>query len=113
VRRESTTHCSGSRVRSGLGNDLYGVSDLEDSLGEDVGPDASAVDEWAQDRPRCVAVDDSAGFAETHALTAHAADSELASDQAVQIDSSRNHVAAMIVHAEGWVERVAHLRLAA
>ena len=67
----------------------------------------SPVDEWAQDRPRGVAVDDRAGLAQTHAAAADVADHELVADQSVDNDAAGHEVSAMVVKTERRVERIA------
>src|SRR4051794_305861 len=81
------------------------------AVSEDVGAQPAAVHQRTQDRARGVAVDHRARPAQTRATAAHGADSELAGDEAVQVDCSRDDVSAVLVRVERRFEGLADLRL--
>ena len=64
---------------------------------EDVGADSASVDEFSEDRPRGIALNHGARLAQSHASTAHFAYRELVLNQPIQVDGSRDEVAAVLV----------------
>jgi hypothetical protein len=59
------------------------VADRDRTILKDVHPDAAPVDELAQHRPGRVALDDSAGLAQSHPAALELADGEVPPNQAV------------------------------
>ena len=73
------------------------MAELDLSVLEDVDADAAAVHELSEDRPRGIALNHGARLAQSHASTAHFAYRELVLNQPIQVDASRDEVAAVLV----------------
>lgn len=78
-REDAPVGCGGERVL--CSGDVQGVANTDHAVLHDVGVQAAAVHELAQDQPRCVALDDHAGLAQSHATAPGRAEQELVADQ--------------------------------
>ena len=87
------------------------VAELDLPAGENVGAQASAVHERAQDGTTGIALEHRARLAQSHSPTAGGADGELAAYERVQVDPADDEVAAVLVGGERRIERLAHLGL--
>lgn len=73
------------------------IPDLDLSIVKDIGAQAAPVYERAQNRPRRVVLDHAARLAQPLPLAAYRSDHELASDQPIEGDTARDHVATVFI----------------
>src|SRR5581483_3112771 len=100
-----------SRRGSALADRRDRIADRDLSVLEDVRAQAAAMDERAQNGARRVALDDGARLTEAHAAAPDGADRELPAHEPVEVDASRDEVAAVLLGAKRRVEGLADLRV--